>query len=50
MKATKKKETKAVPAGTEDRKKALETALAKIEKDFGKGTIMKLGDNVHMNV
>ena len=50
MKATKKKETKAVPAGTEDRKKALETALAKIEKDFGKGTIMKLGENTHMNV
>ena len=29
------------------RKKALEAALAKIEKDFGKGAIMRLGqDNV----
>ena len=44
MKATKKKETANVPAGAEDRKKALATALAQIEKDFGKGSIMKLGD------
>ena len=50
MKATKKKETANVPAGAEDRKKALATALAQIEKDFGKGTIMKLGENTHMNV
>jgi len=28
----------------EDRKKALEIALGKIEKDFGKGSVMKLGD------
>lgn len=28
----------------EDRKKALEVALGKIEKDFGKGSVMKLGD------
>ncbi len=28
----------------EQKKKALEAALAKIEKDFGKGSIMKLGD------
>ena len=27
----------------EDRKKALEVALGKIEKDFGKGSVMKLG-------
>lgn len=50
MKATKKKETANVPAGAEDRKKALATALAQIEKDFGKGTIMKLGENTHMQV
>ncbi|MBE6653941.1 MAG: recombinase RecA [Ruminococcaceae bacterium] len=34
----------------EEKKKALATALAQIEKDFGKGTIMKLGDNARMNV
>ena len=28
----------------EDRKKALEIALGKIEKDFGKGSVMKLGN------
>ena len=29
----------------EERKKALATALAKIEKDFGKGSVMKMGDH-----
>jgi recombination protein RecA len=33
-----------------DKTKALETALAQIEKQFGKGAVMKLGDNVGMNV
>ena len=28
----------------EDKKKALDAAIAKFEKDFGKGTVMKLGD------
>ena len=28
----------------DDRKRALEVALGKIEKDFGKGSVMKLGD------
>ena len=32
------------PAVGEDKLKALQTAMAKIEKDFGKGSIMKLGD------
>ena len=42
--AEKKAEKKAAvrPSG-EDRKKALEVALGKIEKDFGKGSVMKLG-------
>lgn len=31
-------------AGNEDKKKALDAAIAKLEKDFGKGTVMKLGD------
>lgn len=33
-----------------EKMKALEVALAQIEKDFGKGSIMKLGENVNMNV
>lgn len=31
-------------ANNEDKKKALEAAIAKLEKDFGKGTVMRLGD------
>lgn len=34
----------------EDRAKALESALSKIEKDFGKGSVMKLGDQTKLNV
>ena len=34
----------------EDKAKALENALSKIDKDFGKGSIMKLGENLHMNI
>lgn len=33
-----------------DKKKALETALAQIEKNYGKGTIMRLGDDIPVNV
>ena len=33
-----------------DKKKALETALANIEKQFGKGAVMKLGQNSALNV
>ena len=33
-----------------DKKKALETAMAQIEKNFGKGSIMRLGDKAEMNV
>ncbi|MEG3029831.1 MAG: recombinase RecA [Oscillospiraceae bacterium] len=33
-----------------DKQKALETALLNIEKHFGKGAIMRLGENVTMNV
>jgi len=28
----------------ENKKKALDAAIAKLEKDFGKGAVMKLGD------
>lgn len=34
----------------EERKKALETAISQIEKSFGKGTIIKMGENPKMNV
>lgn len=34
----------------DERQKALETALIQIEKQFGKGAIMKLGENTAMNV
>ncbi len=34
----------------EEKQKALNTALAKIRKDFGAGAIMRLGENQHMNV
>ncbi len=33
-----------------DKKKALETALAQIEKQYGKGSVMRLGENAAMNV
>ncbi len=33
-----------------EKKKALDMALLQIEKQFGKGAVMKLGENVHMNV
>ena len=34
----------------DDRAKALETTLASLEKQFGKGTVMKLGEQSHMKV
>ena len=46
----KKKSAVVAPVSAEDKKKALATALSQIEKDFGKGTIMKLGENAHMNM
>ena len=33
-----------------DREKALKTALEQLEKTYGKGTVMRLGENVGMNV
>ncbi len=38
------------PTPATDKKKALQTALAQIEKNFGKGTVMRLGDKPEMNV
>ena len=36
--------------GNNEKKKALESALGQIEKQFGKGSVMKLGDVSAMNV
>ncbi len=33
-----------------DRNKALEMAIGQIEKQFGKGSIMKMGENAHMKI
>ena len=33
-----------------DKKRALETAMQQIEKMYGKGSIMRLGENLHANV
>ncbi len=48
--AEKKKVPAIVAPAAGDKKKALETAIAKIEKDYGKGTIMRLGDDISVNV
>ncbi len=47
--ATKKPSYEA-PSPAEDKKKALETALHQIEKSFGKGSVMRLGDRPEMNI
>ena len=38
------------PTPANDKKKALQTALAQLDKSFGKGTVMRLGDRPEMNV
>ena len=52
MKAASKKKTTEIPVDRtpEERKKALDTAIAQIEKDFGKGSIIRMGENSRMNV
>lgn len=47
--ATKKPSYEA-PMPATDKKKALQTAIAQIEKSYGKGTVMRLGDRPDMNV
>ena len=37
-------------AAASDKQKALQTALQQIEKQFGQGAVMKLGENTKMNV
>ena len=48
--AEKKKSSPVTAPAPADKKKALETAIAKIERDYGKGTIMRLGDDIPVNV
>ena len=48
--AEKKKAPVTQPGQAADKKKALDTALAQIEKDFGKGAVMRLGENTHVVV
>ena len=38
------------PTPATDKKKAQQTAISQIEKNFGKGTVMRLGDRPEMNV
>ncbi|MBE6757589.1 MAG: recombinase RecA [Ruminococcaceae bacterium] len=45
-----KKAAKAMPSKTDDRQKALEIALQQIEKSYGKGAVMRLGQNANLNV
>lgn len=35
---------------TDEKRKALDLALGQIEKQFGKGAVMKLGENAHLNI
>ena len=43
-------EDEAEPQDESEKEKALQTALAQIEKQFGKGAVMKLGQNSSLNV
>ena len=48
--AEKKAAPKAAPSKAESRQKALEVALQQIEKSYGKGAVMRLGENSNLNV
>ena len=45
-----KKKTVETAAPASDKKKALDTAIAQIEREHGKGSIMRLGENSHIVV
>ena len=45
-----KKNSYETPTPATDKKKALQTALAQIEKDFGKGAVMRLGDRSELSI
>lgn len=48
--ADKKKAAAPIPTTAEGKKKALETAMANIEKQFGANAVMRLGQNSTLNV
>ena len=48
--STKKTAAQTVETTPEEKKKALDTAISQLEKSFGKGTIIKMGENPKMNV
>ena len=48
--AEKKKAPISTHSQASDKKKALETCIAQIEKNYGKGAIMRLGDDIPVNV
>ena len=50
MAAKSKKSAEPVAADRTERQKALDMALAQIEKQYGKGSVMRLGENIKMNV
>ena len=45
-----KSQTKAAAAMAEDKKRAIETAMQQIERTYGKGSIMRFGDNTVSSV
>ena len=45
-----KSQTKAAAAMADDKKRAIETAMQQIERTYGKGSIMRFGDNTASNV
>ncbi len=49
-KADPKKQVIVIPSSAEAKKKALESAIAHIEKTYGAGAVMRLGENRKMNV
>ena len=50
MKATAKKVQPQADQSSEEKKKALATAISQIEKNYGKGTIIKMGENPKLNI
>ena len=48
--ASDKKDMKNMDATQQEKLRALEMTLSSIEKEFGKGTVMKLGDKTAMQV
>ena len=48
--ATKKAEQAAEKAPVADKKAALQSVISRIERECGKGSIMRLGENADMNV